>query len=96
MLNLIPIYFIFPQLKNEFLASAKSRLGPSGNTLSMDNLILQFYGKGMAPTEPSSSLLPVMLYSCPPHFNTLEYFDVSGTHVRSTHYVTILCVAYRT
>ncbi|KAF4520098.1 hypothetical protein B566_EDAN010327 [Ephemera danica] len=63
------------ELKTEFLTSVKSRLGSSCNTLEMDNLVLQFCGKGATPSQPSHSILPVMLHSCPPHFNTLEYFD---------------------
>lgn len=54
----------------------KSRLD-EGNTLKLPELTLKFCGKGVSPPEPSASLLPVLMYSCPDSFSTVAYFDVS-------------------
>lgn len=64
------------QLKQDFMNKLKSRLD-EGNTLKLPELTLKFCGKGVSPPEPSASLLPVLMYSCPDSFSTVAYFDVS-------------------
>jgi len=55
----------------------KSRMDSTGTQLTMDNLKIEFCGKGVNAGAASDKILPCYLHSCPPHFNTVEYYDVS-------------------
>ncbi|KAK9503234.1 hypothetical protein O3M35_011850 [Rhynocoris fuscipes] len=47
----------------------------SNSTIKVGNLHLKFCGKGVSPPTPSSTLLPVLKYSCPQSFSTVDYFE---------------------
>lgn len=57
------------------------------STLKMSKLEIQFYaGRITTPPPPASStFLPVMMYMCPPTFDTAMYFDVSFTILHFMH-----------
>jgi hypothetical protein len=68
---------LYQQFKLEFLADLKTRLNVTGTQLKMDNLMIDFCGKGVNAGAASDKILPCYLHTCPPHFNTVEYYDVS-------------------
>ncbi|XP_059473791.1 biotin--protein ligase [Neocloeon triangulifer] len=63
------------ECKMEFFAQVKAE----GNVLQRDALRLEFCGKGVAAGAASDTVLPCYLHTCPPHFNTVEYFDTLET-----------------
>ncbi|CAB3366136.1 Hypothetical predicted protein [Cloeon dipterum] len=63
------------ELKMEMLNNLKPKMDAAGGFLQMDNLKIEFVGKGANAGAATSKILPCYLHTCPPHFNTVEYYD---------------------
>lgn len=48
------------------------------NSVNDEKLTIKFYGKDECLEQPSASLLPVYIHSCPSNFSTVNYFEVSS------------------
>ncbi|XP_012287095.1 biotin--protein ligase isoform X2 [Orussus abietinus] len=68
------------ELKLEMLKQLKDAMQPN-NILKMTNMDIQFCEQGTKAMPPSSTLLPVMIHSCPDNFSTVEYFEILSTKV---------------
>lgn len=47
------------------------------NTMKASHMTIVFCGKDDQYEEPSNNYLPILIHSCPQHFNTVSYFEVS-------------------
>lgn len=65
------------ELKLEFLEKVKHK--KQDGILKLGQLGLKFCGKGETPPNATSSVLPVLVHSCPRDFSTLDYFENLGT-----------------
>lgn len=63
------------QSKFELLDRLKSSM-VSENMINTPKLNIKFCDKNETPPKASSTLLPIMIHSCPEDFSTVDYFDV--------------------
>ncbi|KAK9874227.1 hypothetical protein WA026_002579 [Henosepilachna vigintioctopunctata] len=74
-----PAYFLGRHdLKMEMINECKEIVD---NTLNCEKISLIFCGKNVDPGSASSNRLPVMLYSCPSTFSTVEYYSTLKTDI---------------
>ncbi|XP_055680744.1 biotin--protein ligase isoform X2 [Lutzomyia longipalpis] len=66
------------EAKFEMLDKLSTQMG-SKNTFKASNLTLKFCGKNDEVPPASSSLLPILVHSCPDNFSTVDYFDTLKT-----------------
>lgn len=63
-------------MKMKMLEKLKNTM--SDNELEVSNLTLQFCANKKNMESPSADYLPIMMHMCPPHFSTVDYFEVNS------------------
>ncbi|KAL3270547.1 hypothetical protein HHI36_021085 [Cryptolaemus montrouzieri] len=78
-INYTPAYFLGRHdMKMQMFNDCKDIVD---NTLNCGEISLVFCGKNVDPGIATASRLPVMLYSCPSSFSTVDYFSTLDTEV---------------